>query len=100
MSDSNIILKEIDLIFLLENAQYKFAITMPDSPHWYTLRETWVDDRQFVSVVKTIRKIGHIVYYKGYPYMCFDMNGYRYWTMGSVIEKTILINKAKINENI
>lgn len=45
-----------DLLFNL--VRWKFASTMADNPHCYTLRRTWERDDDFVWVVQTIRIIG------------------------------------------
>lgn len=85
----------------LTNAEYRFAKSMPKNPHWYTLRETW-EDIDFVKTVKLLRKYGYELNWHGRKYICFDINGQRYWTMGEPINKngrphTILINKATNN---
>ncbi len=85
-------------------AEYRFAKTMPENPHWYTLRKTWTDDAAFVEAVEFIREFGYSEIYKKSKYTMFNLNGYKYWTMGAPINKrdgspcTILINKAKITE--
>jgi hypothetical protein len=85
-------------------ASYRYAKTMPQNPHWYTLRATWADDAAFVEAVQFIRAFGYIERHKGRPYTMYNLNGYKYWTMGAPINKadgspcTILINRAKIAE--
>ena len=90
---------------LLE-AQYVFAKTMPENPHWYTLRKTWTGangDSAFCEAVQFIRDNGYIEMYKGRPYTMYNLNGFKYWTMGAPINlngkpHTILINRAEIKE--
>lgn len=88
----------------LLGAEYRFAKTMPENPHWYTLRKTWADDAGFCEAVKFIREYGYTEVYKKRPYKMFNLNGFKYWTMGAPIDKpngtpcTILINRAKIQE--
>ncbi len=84
---------------LLKEAQYTFAKTMPKNPHFYTLRTTW-NDQDFIDVVKYIRKYGEKQRYYKKIYIYYYLDGYKYWTMGDPINETILINKAKVNENI
>lgn len=85
-------------------AEYRYAKTMPENPHWYTLRKTWADDEAFIECVEYIREVGYIEKYKGRKYTMFNLNGYKYWTMGAPIwgkngePCTILINKAKTAE--
>ena len=83
----------------LEAATYKFAKTMPEIPHWYTLRNTWQDQKMFAAVVQALRDLGEIrpwppqrpKYYHTY----FDTGEWSYWTMGAPVCETILINRAK-----
>ena len=84
-----------ELIRLLESATYKFAKTMPRNPHWYTLRRTWDDDALFDRAVQAIRDLGEKRRFFSKHYIYFDANGYTYWTMGSPINETILINRAE-----
>jgi hypothetical protein len=86
-------------VSLLEKMPYKFAKTMPQNPHYYTLRKTWPDDELFDAVVIYIREYGQSEYWgtgrwkKKYQY--FYWKGFKYWTMGSPINETILINRAE-----
>lgn len=83
---------------LLLNADFTYAKSMPEIPHWYTLRETW-DDREFIEVVQFIRANGVREWFYRKRYTYYYLNGYKYWTMGSPLHNsgktgTILINKA------
>ena len=79
---------------LMETKDFREAKTMPNIPHSYTLRKDW-EDEKFVEAVKFIRKNGYIDYFYSTKYIYFDLGEHRYWTMGSPIKETILINKAK-----
>lgn len=81
----------------LIHKNYIFAKTMPQSPHWYTLRKEWKSEESFEKCVLLIREFGYKETYKGYTYIMFNCNGYKYWTMGAPVDKTILINRAAIN---
>lgn len=95
--------------WLLETAQWTFARSMPQNPHWYTLRKRWENDDDFVAVVLFIRKYGYVERFpdpvKGWPYIQFNVNGFKYWTMGGPIgEKdtygywdTTLINRKPLS---
>jgi len=83
---------------LLYDAGWKFAKTMPQCPHWYTLRKDWKDS-DFVELVKYIRENGRKEKYLRSTFTYLYINGFKYWTMGAPINKdgkphTILINKA------
>ena len=83
---------------LLEQAEYRFAKTMPQYPHWYTLRDIWIQQRQFEAVVEAIRKYGTEREFLGRTYIYFDVGDWTYWTIGASPKKTVLINKAILKE--
>jgi hypothetical protein len=86
-----------ELTQCLESATYRFAKTMPEHPHWYTLRQTWANDGLFDAVVLAIRHYGERRAWKpGRKFVYFDAGGYMYWTMGCPLGQTILINRAEI----
>jgi len=87
-------LNDEQVVKLLESATYKFAKTMPQWPHWYTLRQTWESSQDFESVVVFIRENGKTEKYMSKEYVYFYLNGYKYWTMEASPNQTILINKA------
>lgn len=84
---------------VLEQAEWRFAKTMPENPHWYTLRKTWGDEAAFARVVEFIRQHGVV---ERYPpgsknrYTVLVLDGHKYWTMGWPVEKTILINRKLV----
>jgi len=53
----------------------------------------------FNEFVLHIRQYGYVDKFIGEEYTYFNLGDYRYWSMGSPLEKTILINRAKINSN-
>lgn len=82
------------------NTEFKFASSMPQWPHWYTVRKNWENDQDFVDAVMFIRENGYPHYFNGREYIYFTINGIDYWTMGAPINRdgkpyTIIINKAK-----
>ena len=68
---------------------------MPENPHYYMLRKE-CDDNEFVRFVRLIRKYGHQQIYKGWVYTVLDVGDWFYWTMGSPIDETILINRKEL----
>tara|TARA_Y100000401_G_C8256741_1_gene191124 strand:- start:51 stop:329 length:279 start_codon:yes stop_codon:yes gene_type:complete len=80
---------------ILENTNFKFAKTMKNIPHSYTLKENWENKNLFHDIVLFIREHGvqEKFYKKTYTYLY--LNGYKYWTMGFHPKITRLINKAK-----
>lgn len=68
---------------------------MPESPHWYTLRKQ-SPQAEFERAVMDIRMHRGRRRYKGAWYICYEIDGGRYWTMGAPLSATILINRAQI----
>lgn len=82
----------------LIDAHWIFAKTMPDNPHWYTLRREWLHDDDFIETVQFIRRHGYQEIYGGRPYTMLNVNDYKYWTMGAPLHETILINRKLHND--
>lgn len=77
--------------------KWVFAKTMPEHPHYYTLRKSWQNDDDFISAVMMIRKYGYKEKFKNRDYVMLNINEDKYWTMGAPIKDTILINKTAIH---
>jgi hypothetical protein len=80
----------------IANARWIFARTMPENPHWYTLRKENANEG-FESFVVFIRQNGYRSAFKGHWYVKFDIDGWTYWTMGAPLSETILINRSETN---
>lgn len=63
--------------------------------HAYTVRE-WrpAQDSDFVHAVELIRTFGHPENFFSKIYIYLHVDGYKYWTMGDLIDNTIIINRA------
>lgn len=83
---------------VLESHKWKFARTMPESPHYYTLRKTWDNDPLYLQIVKHIRCTGAVEVYQGCVYYMFFWKNQKYWTHPVDItnEECDLINKTFI----
>ena len=81
---------------LFEENQWIFAKTMPETPHFYTLKRTWGDKKQFESVVIYIREHGIKEEFAGKQYIYLYLGEFKYWTMGDDVKDTILINRVSI----
>ncbi len=88
------VLSREEVAGLLEAAQYTFAKTMPQDPHWYTKRETWADDRVFLAAVQAIRDHGVRRRWKSAWITYFDAGKYMYWTGWQPPEQQFWINRA------
>ena len=85
-----------DVEKLLLDSNWRFAKTMPENPHYYTRRKEWDDEDAFECVVAYIREHGVPESFYSSTFYYFYLDDYKYWTMGSPINKTILINRAAI----
>lgn len=98
---------------LLEAHPWRYAKTMPQVPHFYTLRKQWTDDSvraagyqgsasdAFEAVVRFIRTHGQDEQYGRYTSRILIVPGdhaLKYWTMGYAPEVTTLINRAYVDE--
>ena len=89
----------------VRTSPWKFARTMPQMPHEYTLREKAPDEKLFERVVLYIRQAGYKANFGSVTYTYLDIDGWKYWTMGAPLGPTgrydrsihtILINRAKL----
>ena len=62
--------------------RYYFAKTMPDNPHWYTLRREWASDEEFVYAAAKCQEYGVTTRWWNRAYRQLALNGYYYWTVG------------------
>jgi hypothetical protein len=89
---------------ILESADWVFAKTMPDNPHWYTLRDKWKHPENFYAAVLFIRLHGMADWWPdvktGKAYVALDLNGWHYWTMGDPLVRTWLINRCKLSDKV
>jgi len=86
----------------LDNCSWRYAKTMPQVPHWYTLKgeDNYHNNETFEMVVQYIRDYGYDDFYYRKKYRAYNYNGYKYWTMGAPVEETTVINRKKLNGSI
>jgi hypothetical protein len=77
-------------------SRWTFAKSMPEMPHEYTHRRWARDERLFEQAVLFIREHGYKQKFRGTTYTYYDLGGYQYWTQGSPLAATILINRARL----
>ena len=85
-----------NIVSTILEQDWTFAKTMPQMPHEYSLRKKWKDEQDFIKAVLFIREHGYEKRFGSKTYRYYDIEGMCYWTMGNPIDKTILINRAKI----
>lgn len=88
-----------DIRGFIANHEWTFAKTMPQIPHWYTLRRKAMRDEDFAAFVQEIRFRGIPRQFGGQTYTYLDIDDWTYWTMGAPVEETILINRARLPGN-
>jgi hypothetical protein len=84
----------------IEKVQWKFAKTYAKSaPHSYTIRE-WEPDleNEFERFVLIIRTYGYAERYWSKIHWYFKVEDLKYWTMGFPLERTVVINRAPIDQ--
>ncbi len=67
------------------------------APHEYTVSE-WNNLKRptFELIVMGIRRNGYKEKFGKTTYTYFNLDGKKYWTMGSSLKQTTLINRAKV----
>jgi hypothetical protein len=84
-----------DIARFIESNSWAFAKTMPQDPHWYVVRSRCDDEEAFEEFVMHIREHGYLEMFEGREYTYFDIGEFKYWTMGSPLEVTTIINRAE-----
>jgi len=74
--------------------KWTFAKTMPEWPHEYIVRSN-VEENLFLLLVQHIRANGYEGKFYKTAITYFEEDGLVYWTMGSPIEETTIINRCK-----
>ena len=75
--------------------KWKFARTMPLSPHWYTVRGKRPElAPQFLAFAQLIQAQGVLKTWGGHVRAYLEVDGFEYWTMGARVPETIIINRA------
>ena len=92
MSNSEIIWLEETLL----NAQYRFAKTMKEIPHAYTLKRTWKNPEDFNKCVQLLHKHSYEGWFFKTKYNYYNIGEFKYWSMDKDLSQVILINRALI----
>ncbi len=92
MSDSACLPNE--LREFIKSCSWTFAKTMPKWPHEYIVRGQ-VDEGLFLRLVHHIREHGYQADFYRKKITYFDEGGMVYWTMGSPISETTIVNRCR-----
>jgi len=79
----------------IEHSRWKYAKSMPQMPHWYTLRKNAQDEAAFERFVMHIRQVGYKERFGKTTYTYLNVGEWKYWTMGFPLASTILVNRAR-----
>lgn len=67
---------------------------MPGCPHSYVVRGEQLSEAEFMRAVLTIRRYGEPGKFEGRTAIYLTVGPYKYWTMGSALERSTVINRA------
>jgi hypothetical protein len=82
----------------LSRLEFRFAKTMPETPHWYVTR-TAENEADYVALFRAVQhhgvneKFGKRRYRYWYP-----GDGFKYWTMTTDLARSHVINRAKVDD--
>lgn len=81
----------------INRCKWNWAKTYKTTPHEYIVRfKSALCDFEFVDFVKAQRQFGTEQWWGKYYFPYLFIDGYKYWTMGSPISETTIINRQKI----
>ena len=81
--------------------RWREAVTYREkAPHEYTVRK-WQDSEdangEFDQFVTLVRKCGYADFYYRIRHIYWSVDDYKYWTMGSPVAQTSVINRARVD---
>ncbi len=82
----------------LSSQRWIYARSRADNPHEYCLRREAGDEATFEQVVEHIREWGSWYPWWGRWYLQYVAGDHVYWTMGSPIPETVLINRKTLEQ--
>jgi hypothetical protein len=77
--------------------QRKWQRGKADPSHEYTIRD-WVpeNEKDFESATVLIRELGSPAGFWSHTYIYLRVDGMKYWSMGSPVRETTVINRAEV----
>jgi hypothetical protein len=93
--DSPAVTSAFDPAAFIAKHKWTFAKTMPKWPHEYVVRQKVDDDESFNAFVMLIRRTGTAREWHGRIFTYLKIDGWEYWTMGSPLDQTTIINRAR-----
>jgi integrase len=74
--------------------RFRFAKTMPQWPHWYTVRSR-ENNREYEALFHRIAREGVWEEFQGKPRQYLYIGQWKYWRMNDDLAKSVVINRAK-----
>lgn len=96
-------LSDEEIASYIESHRWIYAKTMPQCPHWYTLKKESKDQAMFERFVMHIRRYGTASKFFRKTLIYFRFGDYKYWSMGAPLDQTIRLKHvtgfSKLFEN-
>jgi hypothetical protein len=81
----------------LSRLTFKFAKTMPETPHEYVVRSA-ENEADYVALFRTVQRDGVNERFGGRRYRYwYPGDGWKYWTMTTDLAQSKIINRAKVD---
>lgn len=80
----------------LRQQNFKSAESMANIPHAYIVKNN-TNRLIFEEFAIFIRIYGHPERFWNKEFIYYNLEGFKYWTMGDPIETTIILNRARVN---
>lgn len=87
---------QLRLFHFIHNAEWHFAKTMPQIPHWYCLLKECEDKDEFLWFARYIWEHSIPGEFLGHTYKYFYLGMYKYWIMDTSLEECDLINRDEV----
>jgi hypothetical protein len=79
--------------------RWTYARTMPENPHEYVVLRKSTDPYEHLRFLAWIRGSGNLEHFKGRDYEFVEIDGWRYWAMGTdQLEQTIINRRVVPSE--
>ena len=83
---------------MMASLPFKFAKTMPENPHEYTVRSPETEEA-YVALFNMCHAEGRQVKFGKYWYKYFLYGDYDYWPMTTFLPISRIINRAKVKDD-
>ena len=84
----------------LSRLEFKFAKTMPETPHWYVVRSP-ANEADYVALFHACQRDGVDEKFGGRRYRYwYPGDGFKYWTMTTDLARSQVINRAKVDDDL